>query len=259
MNRFHFLFLILALASLFIPTGPACAGENGKPSLEVRVEQMIAAREVENVINRYEVYLGEGYVTRAYELFAVNEPDVQADVGFGLYYGKEGMETLFVKIHGNLVGDVDKGGAKPGAFYCIENTTGIIEVAEDLKTAKGLWFGAGYSTKGNPERGFNAYYGMARRAVDFINVDGEWKIWHYMVYGLVYAPVGLSYTDAGVVEDNVNRTFPFTGELAPLIPSPSAPGIGQQYAWRPDMAVAAVLPPEPYKTFSETFSYAIKK
>jgi len=261
MTKIHRLcFLVILVLPLASTTGGiASAEERDKTSVDVRTEQVIAAREVENVINRYEVLLAQGYVSRAYDLFAVNEPDVQADVGFGLYYGKKGIEALFLRIHGELVGDVDSGGTKPGAFYCIENTTGVVEVAEDLETAKGLWFGAGYSTPGDPENGYRAYYGMARRAVDFIKVDGEWKIWHYMVYGMVYAPVGTSYTDASVVEANINKTFPFTGELAPLIRSPSAPGIGQQYAWRPDKAMTGVLPPEPYKTFSETFSYAIKK
>jgi hypothetical protein len=36
-------------------------------SVQVRMEQTIAARAVENVINRYEVLLGQGYIERAYK------------------------------------------------------------------------------------------------------------------------------------------------------------------------------------------------
>jgi hypothetical protein len=248
--------LFIIVVMIFFAANFAQAVERKISSLEVRMEQTIAACEVENLINKYEVLLSQGYIDRAYKLFAVSEPDVQADVGFGLYYGKEGMETLFIKIHGQLEGNADQEGVKPGAFYCVENTSGIVEVAEDLKTAKGLWFGYAFSTPGNHKEGFSANYGMARRSVDFIKIDGEWKIWHYVVYGLISAPIGLSYTDPSVVKSNADQK-PFTGQLGPI--APPAPGVGVKGTWRPDRALTGVIPPEPYRTFSETFSYALKK
>jgi hypothetical protein len=251
--------ILVIVSIMFVYVSPSFiyAKSGEQASLQVRMEQTIAAREVENVINKYEVLLSQGYIERACNLFALSEQDVQADVGFGLYYGKNGIEILILKLHEKLEGNADKGGVKPGAFYCVENTSGIVEVAEDLKTAKGLWFGYAFSTDGNAKEGFHASYGMARRAVDFIKVNGEWKIWHYVVYGMVYAPIGLSYTDPSIVKSNADMNLSFTGDLAAM--APPAAGVGIRGTWRPDRALTGVLPPEPYRTFSETFSYAIKK
>lgn len=258
----NFRCLISALAvPLSLAAAPVIAvaapGQAIKPaSAETRLGQLVAAREVENVINRYEVLLGQGYVTEAYQLFS-QARDVQADVGFGLYYGPDGMKRLFLNLHRDLVGDADHGGAKPGAFYVLENTTGVIEVAQDLKTARGLWYGAAYSTPGDPQSGFSAKYGMARRAVDFIYEDGHWKIWHYFVYGMLYAPVGMSYTDPTVWQGNAKIEFHFPDDKK--ADAPPAAGLGPKYTWRPDTALTGVKPPVPYRTFSETDSYALRK
>lgn len=247
---------VLLLGVLTITTPVHGAEAPRSAALTTKLEQLVAARAVENIINRYEILLGQGYVTEAYKLFS-RAPDVQADVGFGLYYGPAGMERLFINLHGDLVGDQAKGGAKPGAFYVLENTTGVVEVAQDLRTARGMWFGAAFSTPGSPKDGFSARYGMARRAVDFIFEDGEWKIWHYFVYGMLYAPVGMSYTDPAVWHENARIEFHFTPDKQ--ADAPPSPGVGPKNTWRPDGPLFAVKPPVPYRTFSETDSYAIRK
>lgn len=241
-------------ASPAAPSAPARA--RGRPSLEVQIQQDIAARKCSNAMNRYEMYLAQSFLHEALDQFALTMPDVQADVGFGLYYGPDSVRRLFLDLHEELVGDARKGTQKPGAFYVVTNTSEIVEVAEDLKTAKGSWVGTTVSTLGDATSGWRPRLGYARRVADFVNVNGQWKIWHYGVYGLISAPLGKSYTDPEVYEANTTKPRVYTGRLA--ADAPSGPGLGAMGAWRPDRSHYAVMPPEPYRTFSETFSYALR-
>jgi hypothetical protein len=225
--------------------------------MPVEVQQAIAALKVEKCMNRYETLLSSGYLDAALNEFALSKSDVQADVGWGLYYGPEYIKKLFIDVHGMLQGDVNKGTLLKGATYLVANTTGIIEVAEDLQTAKGLWLCPTLSTPGNEKDGFSGRTGYAHRAGDFYCENGQWKLWHYMVYGLASAPVGKSWTDPEVVEKNQVDRFAWIPEhLKPN--GPRAPGIGAMGGWRPDRKVFSMKVPVPYKTFSETFSYAYK-
>lgn len=76
-----------------------------------------------------------------------------------------------------------------------------------------------------------------------------------MVYGLISAPVGKSWTDNDVVEENMRTRFDWIPErLKPDLPTDV--GVGAGGGWRPDRPILQVKVPAPYKTFGETFSYA---
>lgn len=237
------------------------AGKSAKPSgmdaaLELRIRQDLAERAVEKCMNRYEGLLSAARIDEALQLFALSQPDVQADVGFGFYYGPESVKRLIGGLHSWLEGNATTGKMKNGALYLVANTTGIVEVAEDLKTAKGHWLCPTISTPGSAERGFTAMPGYAHRVADFIYEGGQWKLWHYMVYGLLYYPADKSWTDAAVYE---KETGPQNLSWEPeqfKADAPSLAGIGKEGAWRPDRAPTTVRLPEPYKTFGDTFSYA---
>lgn len=235
-------------------SAPAAMSE---PDISRLVRQEAAVHQVRNCMNRYETLLSMGHLQGALDQFALGQPDVQADVGFGLYYGPPSIRRLFLGVHGLMLGDASKGTVHRGATYLLANTTDIIEVADDLNTAKALWLCPTLSTPGNPEAGFAAHTGYAHRAADFVLEDGHWKLWHYMVYGLTSAPVGQSWTDPKVVAANqVSRYKWIPDALKP--DAPSAPRIGAAGGWRPDRAVTDIPVPVPYRTFAETFSYGRK-
>jgi hypothetical protein len=221
---------------------------------ERQAQQAAAARQVENAMSRYTVYESLGRVGDALDEFALTEKDVQADVGFGFYYGEEGIRK-FCAVNGLLIGNSTDGTLRNGATHLYANTTPIIEVSEDLKTAKGLWLSASALTFGSPSKGFQPRTGYSRRACDFIYVDGRWKLWHFMVYGLISAPIGKSWTDNDVVEENMRTRFDWIPDhLKPDLPTDV--GVGASGGWRPDRPIMQVKVPSPYKTFEETFSYA---
>lgn len=62
-------------------------------------------------------------------------------------------------------------------FQFHTTTTGLVEIAEDRKTAKGVWYTPGAIGMGGSVQGM-----WERYAIDFVNENGVWKIWHLHVY-----------------------------------------------------------------------------
>lgn len=62
-------------------------------------------------------------------------------------------------------------------FQFHSTTTGLVEVAEDRQTAKGVWYTPGAIGGAGGLTGLWERYG-----IDFVMENGEWKIWHLHVY-----------------------------------------------------------------------------
>lgn len=250
----------VAGASLAEDKPPPSAGRRPllDPELELQIRQEIAARQAEKCLNRYESLLSSGDVEGALDEFALSRPDVQADVGFGFYYGPESVRRLIVGLHGWLELDPGTHRLKNGALYLLANTTPVIEVAADLKTAKGHWLCPAISTPGSAEHGFRSMSGYAFRVADFCIEDGRWKLWHYFVHGLLYHPEGKGWTEPeSYAEITRGQSLDWMPEAFRPDAS-SGPGIGQAAIWRPDRPPTTVRIPEPYHTFTQTFTYARK-
>lgn len=112
-------------------------------------------------------------------------------------------------------------------------TTPLIELAEDEKTAKAMFYSLGSCTEIDQEKGPKAYWVWEKYAVDFVKEPDGWKIWHMVIMTDFKTPVG----------DNWAKV-----NLAPT---------GSYYAaYTPQTTPHEGVPvPQPYETFSETFSY----
>jgi hypothetical protein len=143
---------------------------------------------------------------------------------------------------------------KAGSMILHAVSTPLIEVAADLKTAKGMFYSPGYVTTIEAAGKPYSRWVMQRYAVDFINENG-WKIWHLFI--------GVDY-----VCDVGNRPYQQSPVPAYNKPLPLLEGIGFGSEFIPpyDIEVPALYssalgwcgyPPEPeaYETFSETYSY----
>lgn len=76
---------------------------------------------------------------------------------------------------------------------------------------------------------------------DFVKEDGEWKLWHIQMY-----------------YDNTPGTWGDEGQPIGMVdmPEPSYENPDPYQAWTPTTLQKIQPPfPEPYYTFSETFSY----
>jgi len=140
-----------------------------------------------------------------------------------------------------------------GGSYIIHTlTTPLIEIAGDGKTAKGVWYSPGISTNALVQNGKVETTGgwfWEKYGVDFVKENGEWKIWHI---GMYYdnTPPGWGATREQMVQ---------TGEQESTMSAvpPTRPNPEPYAAWTPTTIYDKVEPrmPEPYETFSETFSY----
>ncbi len=190
-----------------------------------------------------------------------------------------------------------------GQFQFHATTTGVVQVAEDRKTAKGVWYTNGGIGSGQSMQGMWERYG-----IDFINENGEWKIWHLHVYtdlsfplkssgssggfggGMGSPPAGMSFPSgsapAGMPSggqgaptgapsgmpggmgapqaaegaagfEKAEKIGPESGRGMgfPMVQAQATANPGYQELGDNSYADLIPRPPEPYKTFSDTWSY----
>jgi len=163
------------------------------------------------------------------------------------------------------------------------NTTPIIEVAGDGKTAKGMWYSPGMGLMAQL-RGGDANVGgvffWEKYAGDFVKEDGQWKIWHLQMAYDFTPPLPEIWREPLQIKGA--STEQGSQEAGGPPGGPGGPGAGKDdgamkeagermepqlppgfrkpaYSyplWSPKRA-GLIYPrlPEPYYTFSETFSY----
>ena len=218
--------------------------------IEREVGKLRAAREVVNVFNKYEYLLSHCQLESVLELFALKQPDVFMELPMGRWEGPEAVRRCIINFHGSLYLD-ENGNPRPGAMYYNVNAQDIIEVADDLKTAKGLWVAPGESADCGPDGKWWENVGTAVRACDFIydESDGRWKMWHYRVSGWTNNSFDLSCVD-DPVQAQAYDMIPWTDDIRPT----SRPHYWWQYS-KDRAVVYNPRVPEPYSTFNETFSY----
>ena len=192
----------------------------------------------------------------------------------------KGMDSIRKYYGQKATPDVTSGG-----YVWHTVTTGIVEIAEDRQTAKGVWYTPGLGGKRIKDGKSNAGWMWEKYGVDFVREDGQWKIWHLKVYTDWSAPLGGSIDDAGGMgpgpapsnakkgagpggkapgPEKIGATETQNGKNAPpaALQQPPQPNWDYFYkhpyeAWAPGVSPKLIpKPPEPYKTFSETWSYA---
>jgi hypothetical protein len=135
-----------------------------------------------------------------------------------------------------------------GGFVWHTITSPVVVVAGDRQSAKGVWYTPGVGGKLNRDGSGNAGWMWEKYGVDFVREDGEWKIWHMKVYTDFSVPVGGRMGEGG--------------GAPPAGASPPQPQWDYTYqhpyeGWAAGVSPRLVpQPPVPYRTFSETWSYA---
>ncbi len=209
--------------------------------------------------------------TMEMELFAQHQDDVRHDWGEVLE-GKEELEKYYVgrpRYRGKMI------------LHALANP--IIYVAEDGKTAKGLWLSVGHESCPYPHRptiekdqdpvgprleGPDKYgiykfshWVWNKYGVDFIKEDGKWRIWHLRTVGSLRTHFSMDWIDFSISnmadDSRCGLNVPWQGvESMPLMTENTRKSTKPQYGYRIDMApVEDPELPEPYDTFENTFSY----
>ncbi|MGD9209481.1 MAG: nuclear transport factor 2 family protein [Desulfobacteraceae bacterium] len=209
-------------------------------TLEKTIMQLDAKSKIENIMGRYAFYLTAAKYHDISNLFTKRD-DSRVEMNWGVYDGPEGIKRCYDNYHTDCI-------SGPGLMAVHALTTPVIEVAGDLKTAKAVFVSPGHITGDmfSAKKEFKAHWAWMRYGLDFINEDGEWKIWHLHVYGQFMVPVGQSWVDLGDAHDMP----PFPPEYAPDRPP--------TYSWAYSTKVKTELvpkPPLPYETFDEAKAY----
>lgn len=121
----------------------------------------------------------------------------------------------------------------------------VVEVAEDGKTAKGVWIGLGLLAMKNRKNGEpQGAWEWDKYGIDFIKENGQWKIWHHHIYRLLHG--------WGVDEKWAEQFSKPDIDLGIKMDGPPV----DDNPYRPDTVQRLVpKPPEHYKTWADTSSY----
>lgn len=251
-----------ALSTAMLTSTVMAAADKPLSNSELRqlqrdVQREKDAREVANLMGLRAAWNGMGRGDQIVGLFAKKPADVSFSMnGNHILVGYDKIKSAFgddparkqrsleamIKLYPQIENKPENYGVGDVRVHSLLSP--IIEVAEDGQTAKGFWQTSGPGievSRGKP----SVTIAWENYAVDFIKEDGQWKIWHLHNITLYYY--------------DLNK--PFAEQVAATL-APPAPGPGGQAApassyksWSPITPPNQIPLPQPYKTFSETFSY----
>jgi len=236
-----------------------------------RLQKAKDVLEIQNVMSMHEYYHAAGKNQEELDaIWAQEAPDVAFEEAavHGRYVGLEAIREFGVVFFGKFfeliqdelgkifprLKDAPRGEMPFGVRIVHTLTTPVIEVAEDGETAKGVWMSPGHVTF--PLNGkLRAFWHWDRYAVDFIREKGGWKIWHLFVGKDFTTPYEKSWVDAFLDSAEGPGKAPQLEEI-PGFPKPNAKPLHSYNEYSPFLCSEyKPRPPEPYRTFSETFSY----
>ena len=141
-----------------------------KEHLLKNIQKLDAYHEIENLMGRACAALNFQRTEEVLSYFALEEKDVSLEYADeGVFEGDEAVKAAF----NDLIMKPDQ----KGYMLDMQLTTPMIEVADDVKTAKALWWCPGISSL--PQEGEDPKalwcWGMVGADLIFRN---EWKIWH---------------------------------------------------------------------------------
>ncbi len=189
----------------------------------------------------------------------VQEPEHQKTASFGsnwgYYVGMDEIRKYYVESHAAALEEQKKanGAAEVnmGNMYAHPLTTGLVELAEDGKTAKGLWYSIGNEAMAQADGTSHVQWMLGKVAVDFIREGNEWKIWHIVISTDVDCQAGHDYGEYPVYEDwSANSTNRVRREFG----TPTIEKLTHDvtFNWWDNYPA---MPPKDYKTFTDDISY----
>ena len=238
--------------------------EKTDKGLRDEVERLKAVNEVAKVMSRHAYYHSAGKHWEELEaIWARKTPGVSFGQDDSYILGMESIKRFYGEHHDKtlrrdlaavrkLYPDIED---KPenygiGTIVVHPLTTPLIEVSGDGRTAKGVWYSPGQVTELGPDGKPLALWMWEKYGVDFVREDGQWKIWHLHIYYDFAVPVGKSWADSAQ-EDKLVDLGPEADRPRPDLEVP-----GTYRGYSPTTVPRMVpRPPEPYRTFSQTFSY----
>lgn len=126
-------------------------------------------------------------------------------------------------------------------------STGLVELAGDGKTARGMWYAIAQETEALPDGTARALWMPEKIAIDFVKEGSEWKIWHIMIATDLVSEAGEDYSKQEVYHNY--ETNPVDVEFG--TPTIEKLVHNTDFNWWDNYPPM----PEPYETFSDEISY----
>lgn len=170
--------------------------EAGYAAMKHDVEKLKIIEECQHLMGRYMAIHTASEQKNGWKLYA-DRADSSHESHSGYFVGIDAIREY-----------LDPQGENPfqmqleGTFFEHDLCTPTIAVAEDLQTARGVWFSPGVESFGGMgENGKpKAVWCWSKYAVDFIRENGEWKLWHTHFYATFITPFGTSWVDTPAEE-----------------------------------------------------------
>jgi len=277
----HLTTLIASLA--IVMTACWSYGYSGLTDTRPRIsegEYAMAWVSVQNVMSKHNYYNAVGnHYEELLNIWVKEDGEYAKTATFTTYDGVwEGMDLIKVYYGNPKTKDAKKtikemSKSEPwepvkGQLGLNMNTTPIIEVAADGKTARGVWLSPGIvmNYTGKKDKDGNEFargtYYFEKYGADFVKEDGDWKIWHIQMYRDFTPSVGSEskWTTPGAIQqsataqkaaDKNDQKTQSTG-----LPEASRENPDPYEQWSPTRE-NKLRPeiPEPYYTFDETSNF----
>ena len=189
----------------------------------------------------------------------VQEPEHQKTASYGsnwgYYVGMDEIRKYYVDSHAAALEEQKKtnGAAEVnmGNMYAHPLTTGLVELAEDGKTAKGLWYSIGNEAMAQADGTAHVQWMLGKVAADFIREEDGWKIWHIVISTDVDCQAGHDYGEYPVYED---WSADSTNQVRREFGRPTVEMLTHDvtFNWWDNYPP---MPPKDYKTFTDDISY----
>ena len=239
-----------------------------KYSTEQLVGRWEDQREIKNLMGRYMNYVIQNRDGEIFDRFWASAEDICLGFNDGWYVGQDAVKNYYEAARQRhiLVAELiqkrfpqELGDKTPqdifgiGTFRDYPITAPVIKLAEDGKTAKGLWYCYGSHAELTPG-GPSSFWTFGYFAADFIREGDEWKLWHMQCTNDVDCRCGQSW-------GKPVEALPDLPEFAPLkdfsMPEYSVNTTVRAY-YTPDRPLTgAPAIPADYRTFADTFSYGV--
>jgi hypothetical protein len=228
-----------------------------------RISRLEAIHEIQNLMGKMTYMYEGGEYEQMLEQFARHTDGVTAEMAsFGRADGIEGARKVIVdfwteqykrheaEMRRRYPEDANETG-RNGVMDLQALSSPVIEVADDLRTAKGMWYAPTVATEFHSGDDMPSGHSVwLKFAVDFVNEDGTWRIWHYHILPAFNTLFGKSWVESSIEMEKMFASMP-----EGAMPPPLGPVTAYHAYSVHEPPVNDPRPPEPYETFGDTFSY----
>lgn len=173
------------------------------------IERVWDIENIKTLVHKRVYYIADD--NRAGELsdLWVSKPENMKTAAFGRNWGyytdMDKIKYYYIDRHDeHLLRQKEQNGAEEvniGNLYAQPASTGLVQLAGDGQTAKGMWYCIGQQTSALADGTADARWMLERVAIDFIKEDGDWKIWHMVIATDLNCEAGEDYSKQPVYID----------------------------------------------------------